>query len=99
VLAVVLLIPGGGSVAGPVHDAVFSALGVGAWLVAVGLAVTGARLLQGREWRGGMVAAVGSTVTILAVLGFLGLVATGSAGVVGSGPVSVTGWAVRRPGC
>jgi hypothetical protein len=84
VLAVVLLIPGGGSVAGPVHDAVFTALGVGAWLVAAGLAVTGARLLQGREWRGGMVAAVGSTVTILAVLGFLGLVATGSAGVVGN---------------
>jgi DNA segregation ATPase FtsK/SpoIIIE, S-DNA-T family len=84
VLAVVLLIPGGGSVAGPVRDAFFTALGVGAWLAAAGLGVTGARLLQGHEWRRGMVAAIGSTVTVLAVLGFLGLVAAGSAGVVGN---------------
>jgi DNA segregation ATPase FtsK/SpoIIIE-like protein len=84
VLAVLLLIPGGGSLAGPVHDAFFTALGAGAWLVAAGLGVTGARLLQGHEWRGGVVAAIGSTVTVLAVLGFLGLVATGSAGIVGN---------------
>jgi DNA segregation ATPase FtsK/SpoIIIE-like protein len=84
VLAVLLLIPGGGSVAGPVHDAFFTELGVGAWLVAAGLGVTGARLLQGHEWRGGVVAAIGSTVTVLAVLGFLGLVAAGSAGAVGN---------------
>ena len=58
VLAVLLLMPGGGSLAGPVHDAFFTALGIGAWLVAAGLVVTGARLLQGHEWRGGAVAAM-----------------------------------------
>jgi S-DNA-T family DNA segregation ATPase FtsK/SpoIIIE len=84
VLAVLLLIPGGGSVAGPVHDGFFTVLGVGAWLVAVGFAVTGARLLQGHEWRGGVMAGVGSLVTVLAVLGFLGLAATGSAGWIGN---------------
>ncbi|MDQ6856961.1 MAG: DNA translocase FtsK, partial [Candidatus Dormibacteraeota bacterium] len=84
VLAVLLLIPGGGSVAGPVHDGFFTVLGVGAWLVAAGFAVTGARLLQGHEWRGGLMAGVGSLVTVLAVLGFLGLAATGSAGWIGN---------------
>jgi FtsK/SpoIIIE family/FtsK alpha domain/Ftsk gamma domain len=84
VLAVLLLIPGGGSVAGPVHDGFFTALGVGAWLVAAGFGVTGARLLQGHEWRGGMLAGIGSLVTVFAVLGFLGLAATGSAGWVGN---------------
>jgi FtsK/SpoIIIE family/FtsK alpha domain/Ftsk gamma domain/4TM region of DNA translocase FtsK/SpoIIIE len=84
VLAVLLLIPGGGSVAGPVHDGFFSFLGVGAWLVAAGFGVTGARLLQGREWRGGMLAGLGSVVTVFAVLGFLGLAATGSAGWLGN---------------
>ena len=84
VLAVLLLIPGGGSVAGPVHDGFFTALGVGAWLVAAGFAVTGARLLQGHEWRGGLMAGFGSLVAVLAVLGFLGLAATGSAGWIGN---------------
>ncbi len=84
ILAVLLLIPGGGSVAGPVHDGFFTVLGVGAWLVAAGFMVTGARLLQGHEWRGGMMAGVGSLVTVLAVLGFLGLAATGSAGWIGN---------------
>ena len=34
VLAAVLALPGGGSVAAPVHDALLSWLGVGAWLIA-----------------------------------------------------------------
>ncbi len=84
VLAVVLLIPGGGSLAGPVHDGLFTVLGLGAWLVAAGFAVTGARLLQGHEWRGGVMAGVGSLVAVLAVLGFLGLAAPGSAGWIGN---------------
>ena len=84
VLAVVLLIPGGGSVAGPVHDRFFIALGAGAWLVAAGLMVTGTRLLQRHEWRGGLLAGIGSGITLLAILGFLGLVAPGSAGWVGN---------------
>ena len=84
VVGVVLLLPNGGSVAGPVHDGLFSVLGVGAWLVAAGLVITGARLLQRHEWRGGLIAAGGSVLTVLAVLGFLGLVAAGSAGWVGT---------------
>ncbi|HWF57637.1 MAG TPA: DNA translocase FtsK 4TM domain-containing protein [Candidatus Dormibacteraeota bacterium] len=84
VLAVLLFIPGGGSVAGPIHDGFFTVLGVGAWLIAAGLGVTGARLLQGREWRGGMLAGIGSLVTVFAVLGFLGLAAAGSAGWIGN---------------
>ncbi|HEX4579612.1 MAG TPA: hypothetical protein VH498_06380, partial [Candidatus Dormibacteraeota bacterium] len=83
VLGVVLLIPGGGSIAGPVHDRFFTTLGAGAWLVAAGLVVTGTRLLQRHEWRGGLLAGIGSGVTLLAILGFLGLVAPGSAGWVG----------------
>ena len=79
VLAVLLLIPGGGTIAGPVHDGFFTVLGVGAWLVAAGFGVTGARLLQGHEWRGGLLAGIGSLVTVLAILGFLGLAFLGSA--------------------
>jgi DNA segregation ATPase FtsK/SpoIIIE-like protein len=84
VLAVLLLIPGGGSIAGPIHDGLFRLLGVGAWLLAAGFGVTGARLLQGHEWRGGVLADIGSLVTVLATLGFLGLAATGSAGWLGN---------------
>jgi DNA segregation ATPase FtsK/SpoIIIE-like protein len=84
VLAVLLLIPGGGSIAGPIHDGLFTFLGVGAWLLAAGFGVTGARLLQGHEWRGGVLAGIGSLVTVLATLGFLGLAATGSAGWLGN---------------
>jgi DNA segregation ATPase FtsK/SpoIIIE-like protein len=84
VLAVLLILPGGGSIAGPVHDQFFTVLGAGAWLVAAALCVTGARLVQGHEWRGGALAGLGSAVTVLAVLGFLGLVAPGSAGWVGN---------------
>jgi DNA segregation ATPase FtsK/SpoIIIE-like protein len=84
VLAVLLLLPGGGSLAGPVHDGLFRFLGVGAWLMALGLAVTGARLVQGHEWRGGLIAGIGSGLTVLAILGFLGLAAPGSAGWLGN---------------
>jgi DNA segregation ATPase FtsK/SpoIIIE-like protein len=84
VLAVLLLIPGGGSIAGPVHDSLFRFLGVGAWLLGAGFGVTGARLLQGHEWRGGVLAGIGSLVTVLATLAFLGLAATGSAGWLGN---------------
>ena len=84
VLAVLLLIPGGGSIAGPVHDELFRVLGAGAWLVAAGLAVSGTRLLRRHEWRGGLLAGIGSAATLLAALGFLGLVAPGSAGWVGN---------------
>ena len=83
VLGVVLALPGGGSIAAPLHDGLLGLLGVGAWLLAVGLVVTGVRLLGRQEWRGGVLAAAGTVVTVLAVLGFLGLVAPGSAGLVG----------------
>ncbi|MHB8718179.1 MAG: DNA translocase FtsK [Candidatus Dormibacteria bacterium] len=84
VLGVLLLLPGGGSIAGPVHNALFAVLGGGAWLVAAALALTGTRLLQRHEWRGGLIAAAGSILTVLAVLGLLGLLAAGSAGWVGA---------------
>ncbi|GAC1337635.1 MAG: hypothetical protein NVSMB29_02280 [Candidatus Dormibacteria bacterium] len=83
VLGVVLALPGGGVIAAPLHDGLFALLGAGAWLLAVGLVVTGVRLLGRQEWRGGALAAAGTVVTVLAVLGFLGLVAPGSAGAVG----------------
>ncbi|MFN2452325.1 MAG: DNA translocase FtsK 4TM domain-containing protein [Candidatus Dormibacteria bacterium] len=83
ILGVVLALPGGGSIAAPLHDGLFNLLGAGAWLLAVGLIVTGVRLLGRQQWRGGALAAAGTVVTVLAVLGFLGLVAPGSAGSVG----------------
>jgi S-DNA-T family DNA segregation ATPase FtsK/SpoIIIE len=84
VLGVLLLIPGGGSIAGPVRTQLFSVVGTGAWVVAAGLVVTGARLLQRHEWRGGILAGIGSAATLLAFLGFVGLVAPGSAGWIGT---------------
>ncbi|MGH7687246.1 MAG: DNA translocase FtsK 4TM domain-containing protein [Candidatus Dormibacteria bacterium] len=83
ILAAVLLLPGGGSVAGPVHDWVFAALGVGAWLGVVALLVTGGRLLAGPEWRAGRVAATGSVVASVALLGLVGLASPDSAGAAG----------------
>ena len=44
VFAALLALPGGGVVARPVHDWLFSAFGVGAWAAALGCAVTGVRL-------------------------------------------------------
>ncbi len=83
VFAALLALPGGGVVARPVHDALFSALGIGAWAVALGFAVTGIRLCLSPRWDGGAVAAIGSIALVVAVLGLTGLVSPGSAGVVG----------------
>ncbi len=82
-LAVVLAIPGGGSIAGPVHDGLLGSLGVGAWVIAAGLIVTGARLLGQRAWTGGALAAAGSILVVVAMLGFFGLIFPGSAGTIG----------------
>ena len=83
VLAAVLALPGGGSVAAPVHDSLFSWLGVGAWLIAAAPLVAGVRMIGVRGWSGGVQGAAGCVVTALALLGFLGLVDSGSAGRVG----------------
>jgi DNA segregation ATPase FtsK/SpoIIIE-like protein len=83
VLAAVLALPGGGSIAAPVHDALFSWLGVGAWLIAAAPLVAGVRMLGARGWSGGVQGAAGCLLTALALLGFLGLVDAGSAGRVG----------------
>ena len=83
VLAAVLALPGGGSIAARVHDGLFSFLGAGAWLTAAGCVVVGVRVLGHRGWTGGLLGAVGSLVTVFALLGFLGLVDPGSAGTVG----------------
>ena len=83
ILAAVLLLPGGGSVAGPVHDWLFAALGAGAWLGVLALLVTGGRLLAGPEWRAGRVAATGSLLAAAALLGLVGLAAPDSAGAAG----------------
>jgi S-DNA-T family DNA segregation ATPase FtsK/SpoIIIE len=82
-LGVVLALPGGGSIAGPVHDSLLGALGVGAWLIAAGLVLTGSRLLAQRAWTGGALGAAGSILVVVAMLGFCGLVVSGSAGSVG----------------
>ncbi|MBV9099960.1 MAG: DNA translocase FtsK 4TM domain-containing protein [Candidatus Dormibacteraeota bacterium] len=83
VVAAVLALPGGGAVAGPVHDALYNVLGIGAWLAVAGLAVTGIRLVATAHWRTGEAAAAGSFVAVLSLLGLTGLVSPGSAGDVG----------------
>jgi DNA segregation ATPase FtsK/SpoIIIE-like protein len=83
VIAAVLALPGGGSIASRVHDWLFTTFGVGAWLAAAGFVVAGVRVLGRRGWTGGLLGGLGSLVTVFASLGFLGLVAPGSAGVVG----------------
>ena len=83
IVAAVLLLPGGGAIAGPVHDALFTALGVGAWLTVAGLLVTGGRLSLTAEWRAGGVSAAGSVLAVLALLGIVGLADPASAGAVG----------------
>jgi S-DNA-T family DNA segregation ATPase FtsK/SpoIIIE len=83
VLAAVLALPGGGSIASRVHDGLFDLFGVGAWLAAAGFVVAGVRVLGQRGWTGGLLGAAGSLVTVLASLGFLGLADPGSAGSVG----------------
>jgi len=83
VLAVVLLLPGGGSIARPLHDGLFAFLGVGAWLAAVALVVAGVRVVEERTWTGGVLGGIGCVLTIVATLGLVGLVAGGPAGWVG----------------
>ena len=83
-LLVVLAIPGGGWVAGPVHDGLLRGLGLGACVASAGLVVTGARLCAGHHWSGGALGAAGSGVVVVAMLSLLGLVVPGSGGVAGA---------------
>src|ERR1700736_3185870 len=83
IIAAILILPGTGSVARPVHDAFYAVLGAGAWLVVAGLAVTGVRLTASSAWRAGEAAAGGSLLAVLALLGLIGLMSPGSAGAVG----------------
>ncbi|TMC49759.1 MAG: DNA translocase FtsK [Chloroflexi bacterium] len=83
VLVAILALPGGGTVAAPLHDGLFSVFGSGAWLICAGLMVVGARVLGRRGWTGGILAAAGSVVTVFALLGLLGLLQPGAAGRVG----------------
>jgi DNA segregation ATPase FtsK/SpoIIIE, S-DNA-T family len=83
ILAAILLLPGGGAVAGPVHDGLFAAFGLGAWIGAAGLVLTGTRLCLTPEWRAGTLAAVGSLVAMIALLGLIGMTGPGDAGVLG----------------
>jgi hypothetical protein len=83
ILAAILLLPGGGAVAGPVHDGLFAAFGVGAWIGVAGLVLTGARLCLTPEWRAGTLAALGSLVAMMALLGLIGMIGPAEAGALG----------------
>jgi hypothetical protein len=82
ILAAVLVLPGGGAVAGPVHDGLFGAFGVGAWIGVVGIIFTGARLCMTPEWRAGTLAALGSAIAMVALLGLIGMLG-GDGGALG----------------
>jgi len=84
VFAVVLALPEGGSVAAPIHDALFISFGVAAWLACAGLVVTGVRTCGRRQWHGGLMAALGSTIVVAAALGLAGIIAPDAAGNVGN---------------
>ncbi|HVC42551.1 MAG TPA: DNA translocase FtsK [Candidatus Saccharimonadales bacterium] len=83
ILAAVLILPGGGAVAGPVHDGLIGAFGIGAWIGVAGLFVTGARLCMTPEWRAGTLAALGSAVAMVAILGLIGMIGPADAGAMG----------------
>jgi hypothetical protein len=83
ILAAVLFLPGGGAVAGPVHDGLFAAFGIGAWIGVAGLILTGVRLCLTPEWRAGTLAALGSAVAMAALLGLTGMVGPANAGDLG----------------
>ena len=68
--------------AGPVHDGLFGAFGVGAWIGVAGLILTGARLCMTPEWRAGTLAALGSAIAMLALLGLIGMLG-GDGGALG----------------
>ncbi len=82
ILAAVLVLPGGGAVAGPVHDGLFGAFGVGAWIGVAGIIFTGARLCMTPEWRAGTLAALGSAIAMVALLGLIGMLG-GDGGALG----------------
>jgi S-DNA-T family DNA segregation ATPase FtsK/SpoIIIE len=82
ILAAVLVLPGGGAVAGPVHDGLFGAFGVGAWIGVAGVILTGARLCMTPEWRAGTLAALGSAIAMVALLGLIGMLG-GDGGALG----------------
>ena len=83
ILAAVLFLPGGGAVAGPVHDGLFAAFGIGAWIGVAGLILTGVRLCLTPEWRAGTLAALGSAVAMAALLGLTGMIGPANAGDLG----------------
>src|ERR1700680_1698635 len=83
ILAAVLILPGGGAIAGPVHDGLFGAFGAGAWIGVAGLLLTGARLCMTPEWRAGTLAALGSAVAMVALLGLIGMIGPANAGALG----------------
>jgi S-DNA-T family DNA segregation ATPase FtsK/SpoIIIE len=83
ILAAILLLPGGGAVAGPVHDSLIGAFGVGAWIGVAGLVLTGIRLSLTPEWRAGTLAALGSAVAMVALLGLIGMIGPSNAGDLG----------------
>jgi hypothetical protein len=82
-LGAVLFLPGGGAVAGPVHDGLFAAFGIGAWIGVAGLIVTGVRLCLTPEWRAGTLAALGSAIAMVALLGLTGMIGPANAGDLG----------------
>jgi DNA segregation ATPase FtsK/SpoIIIE-like protein len=94
ILAAVLILPGGGAVAGPVHDGLFGAFGIGAWIGVAGLFLTGARLCTTPEWRAGTLAAAGSGIAMLALLGLIGMTGADAGALgrwIGSGVEHVLG--------
>jgi DNA segregation ATPase FtsK/SpoIIIE, S-DNA-T family len=96
ILAAVLILPGGGAVAGPVHDGLFGAFGIGAWIGVAGLILTGVRLCMTPEWRAGTLAALGSAIAMVALLGLIGMLNADSGAVgraIGSGVKQVLGGA------
>jgi S-DNA-T family DNA segregation ATPase FtsK/SpoIIIE len=96
ILAAVLVLPGGGAVAGPVHDGLFGAFGVGAWIGVAGLILTGIRLCLTPEWRAGTLAALGSAVAMVALLGLISMVGANGGALgraIGSGVERVLGGA------
>jgi len=96
ILAAILLLPGGGAVAGPVHDGLFAAFGVGAWIGVAGLVLTGTRLCLTPEWRAGTLAGLGSLVAMIALLGLIGMIGANAGGLgrwIGNAVANVLGGA------
>jgi FtsK/SpoIIIE family/FtsK alpha domain/Ftsk gamma domain len=96
ILAAVLILPGGGAVAGPVHDGLFGAFGVGAWIGVAGLILTGLRLCMTPEWRAGTLAALGSAIAMVALLGLISMIGANAGALgqaIGSGVERVLGGA------